>query len=114
MNRWGCFLLGRRAMNRMPRLQSRAGFTLVELLVVIAADQACHFRLPKRFQSERKSSSHSQLQHGLGHDGGRLGSFQPGISNYVCNRGTDYRAYTTSRPDTYGVFMEVYSKRNQD
>jgi len=38
----------------------------------------------------------------------------PGVSNYICNRGTDYRAYTSSRPDTWGVFMEVWAKRSQD
>src|SRR5439155_284158 len=39
---------------------------------------------------------------------------QPGVSNYVCNRGTDYRVYASGRPDTWGIFMEVYAKRSQD
>ncbi len=45
--------------------------------------------------------------------GGRT-ALQPGISNYVGNRGTDYRAYSSGRPDTWGIFMDVYSKRYQD
>jgi prepilin-type N-terminal cleavage/methylation domain-containing protein/prepilin-type processing-associated H-X9-DG protein len=50
----------------------------------------------------------------LGTTMGGFGAFQPGVSNYVCNRGTDYRAYASGRPDTFGVFMEVHSKKIQD
>jgi len=50
----------------------------------------------------------------LGTTAGGYGAFQGGVSNYVCNRGTDYRAYASGRPDTWGIFMEVYSKRSQD
>ena len=51
---------------------------------------------------------------GLGLTAGGWATFQPGVSNYVVNRGTDYRAYATARPDTYGIFMEVHAKRMQD
>jgi prepilin-type N-terminal cleavage/methylation domain-containing protein/prepilin-type processing-associated H-X9-DG protein len=51
---------------------------------------------------------------GLGTAAGGFTSFQPAVSNYIANRGTDYRAYASGRPDTWGIFMEVYSKRSQD
>jgi prepilin-type N-terminal cleavage/methylation domain-containing protein/prepilin-type processing-associated H-X9-DG protein len=51
---------------------------------------------------------------GLGLTAGGKTALQPAISNYVANRGTDYRAYSSGRPDSWGIFMEVYAKRSQD
>jgi prepilin-type processing-associated H-X9-DG protein len=50
----------------------------------------------------------------LGTTAGGFGAFQPGISNYIGNRGTRFQAYSAGQPDTFGIFMEVYSKRMQD
>jgi prepilin-type processing-associated H-X9-DG protein len=57
---------------------------------------------------------------GLGLLAGGWGALQPGVSNYMCNRGTEYRATlppgSPGRPviDSHGVFMENASKRMQD
>jgi prepilin-type N-terminal cleavage/methylation domain-containing protein/prepilin-type processing-associated H-X9-DG protein len=51
---------------------------------------------------------------GLGTLAGGLGAFQGGLTNYMCNRGTRFQAYAAGQPDTFGVFMDVYSKQIKD
>jgi prepilin-type processing-associated H-X9-DG protein len=43
---------------------------------------------------------------------GGWGNLAGGVSNYVCNRGTDFRVQPIK--DTYGIFMEGAAKRMQD
>jgi prepilin-type processing-associated H-X9-DG protein len=42
------------------------------------------------------------------------GNFQGAVSNYVANRGTEYRDFALAGPDTHGVFMENTAKRMTD
>jgi len=49
---------------------------------------------------------------GLGTAAGGWGNWAPGISNYMCNRGT--RPAQQQTTDTYGIFMESNGKRFQD
>jgi len=45
---------------------------------------------------------------------GGWGNFQGGVTNYVANRGTEYRDFKLAGFDTHGVFMENIAKRMQD
>jgi prepilin-type N-terminal cleavage/methylation domain-containing protein/prepilin-type processing-associated H-X9-DG protein len=57
---------------------------------------------------------------GLGTTLGNRGNLQGAVSNYVANRGTEYRQFDPQltpgfkREDTHGVFMETTAKRMQD
>jgi prepilin-type processing-associated H-X9-DG protein len=51
---------------------------------------------------------------GLGTVMGNRGNLQMGVSNYVGNRGTEYRDFLLAGPDTHGIFMENTAKRMQD
>src|SRR5436190_5127928 len=52
---------------------------------------------------------------GLGTGKGGWGNFQGGVSNYMCNRGTDFRVVATrAGMDSFGLFMETSAKRMQD
>ena len=50
---------------------------------------------------------------GVGTAAGGWGNFDPGLSNYMCSRGTRNNAQAGSN-DTHGMFMENASKRFQD
>jgi prepilin-type N-terminal cleavage/methylation domain-containing protein/prepilin-type processing-associated H-X9-DG protein len=55
---------------------------------------------------------------GQGTAAGGWGNFHPSVSNYMCSRGTDYRAPSPANgrptPDTWGLFMETSSKKMSD
>jgi prepilin-type N-terminal cleavage/methylation domain-containing protein/prepilin-type processing-associated H-X9-DG protein len=58
------------------------------------------------------------FNNGVGVLAGMGGTLQVSVSNYMCSRGTDFRAPDPLNgrpaPDTHGLFMETVSKRMQD